>query len=210
MEKFKELKEQLQERCNICDCGEIYDNIKNSINIAKLMQVIKDNFKIVALNKIIDAELFTEYRHLFEMYNIFHNTNISHGHLLVTDNATVTVSDDVIVVARDICADVLWQNVREKCNIINAHNNAVVYIYGNATVNAYDDVSVHSEGMYGNAIINAYNNATVYAHNSVVNARNNVKVVEADGNTEVNLYDNAVVVKKLSDKVIINNYKENQ
>ncbi|MDR1347038.1 MAG: hypothetical protein LBJ63_01210 [Prevotellaceae bacterium] len=207
---MEKLKEKLLERCSACDCRKTYDNISNSANSAELMQAIKNDFNIVVLNKIIDAELFAAYRHLFEMHNIFHNKDINHGHVLVTGNATVNVSGDAIAVARNICADTLWQNVRDNCNTINTRNNAIVYIYGSATVEACDDVSVYSEGMYGNATIKAYNNVTVYAHNSVVNAKHNVRVAEADGNTEINLYDNAVVINKLSDKVRINNYKENQ
>ena len=192
--RFKELKKTILERAHAAGaCKEQYGRAYKADSLDSLMQVVRDNFRWVTSNKVIDGELIDNYRDEFNAGKIWHNESKAEGFVLASGNATVRASDNATVRAYDNATVLASGNatVRAYNNAtVEASNNATVRAYNNATVRAYDNATVEA---YNNATVEASGNATVRdSDNATVRAYNNA-TVEASGNATVRASDNATV-----------------
>ena len=157
--RFKELKKTILERAHAAGaCKEQYGRAYKADSLDSLMQVVRDNFRWVTSNKVIDGELIDNYRDEFNAGKIWHNESKAEGFVLASGNATVRASDNATVRAYDNATVLASGNAT-----VRAYNNATVRAYDNATVEAYNNATVEASG---NATVRASDNATVRAYNN--------------------------------------------
>lgn len=168
--KFTEIKSEILKRAKEANaCREQYGRAYGSETIQELMQVVKDNFTWAAENRIIDAELITEYANEFNENNIYCNVDVRNGYLLASGNSTVRA-----------CGN----------STVRASGNSTVRAFDNSTVKAWDNSTVKASG---NSTVEAFESSTVRAcGNSTVRASGNSYVNTYDEIIECKLSENAI------------------
>ena len=100
MEKFLELKNEILKRAKEKNaCSEQYSLAIKSETINDGMQLIKDNFKWLVANNVIDGKIIDDYKELFNTHQIWHNVSVNNGYLLV-ENSSVVARGNSSVEAR--------------------------------------------------------------------------------------------------------------
>ena len=192
-DNFEAIKAEILNRAKMQHaCIEQYGRAYRSKNLAKLMQVIKDNFHWACRNGVVTPDIIKQYRDDFAANDIYLNDCAVRGFLLC-DIATVSASGNATVMAYGNATVMASDNAT-----VSAWGKATVSAFDSATVSAFDSATVSA---WGNTRVNAYDNTTVEAYGrTTVKARDNATVkafdsatVKACGNSAVEAYGNATI-----------------
>ena len=207
--KFEEIKQEILRRAHEADaCKEQYGRAYKAESMARLCEVIKDNWRWCCDYAVVTPDLLEKYREEFSGQHIYVNVDTDNGFLLAWGNATVeawgnaTVEawGNATVRASDNATVEAWDNAT-----VRASGNATVEASGNATVRAWDNATVRASGnatveAWGNATVEAWDNATVRASdNATVRALDNA-TVRASGNAYCTSY--SIIKCKLSEQAL--------
>ena len=157
---FEQIKQIVLDRAKENEaCKPEYKKALKITDLSELCQVLKENFNWGCTYNVITPEFIEQFKEDFAANEIFVNTNIVKGFLLVSDNATVEASGNATVRA--------WDNAT-----VEASGNATVRAWGNATVRASGNATVEASGnatveAWGNVTVRAWGNAYTRCHSTI-------------------------------------------
>ena len=172
-------------------CASEYRRAAQSKDMAQLAAVLRDNFHWSCNAQLLTADTITRWG--LRDHGIHCNEDVTSGHCLASDSATVEASGSATVRAYDSAtveaSDSATVEASGSATVV-ATNRATVVATNRATVEAYDSATVRA---YDSATVRASDRATVVATNrATVEAYDSATVV-ASGSATVEAYDSATV-----------------